>query len=263
MFYLEHLLNIFIKNPFRFLAFLFSSILLVQIILNPESLLSFLKIKEDVKNPYFNALVKSDENIEDLARKLRELPSIDRVSTISQKKISSELNKTLSKISPDSADLKDSLSNDLKLKGLKVFFKKGASEKAQDLTMEYLGRLIGKEKITLSKIFNKRNEKNAKKTKENKSLVKKEYLYGLFFGVWIICSILFFKTFAQYTYLLEKYQRASLVRLKLFVCLALLILVPLFVYNFYIFGPSLFRYLIVLALFFLLGGISMFKKGWA
>jgi len=257
MFYLEHLLNILIKNPFRLIFFVLSSIFLIQVVLNPESLLSFLKIEQEVKSPYFNALVRSDENIEDLARKLRELPSIKRVTTISEKKIFDELNKTLSEITPDS---KEGLPEDLKLKGLKVFFKKDASKKAQDLTMEYLGRLIGKEKITLSKVF---NQEDLKKLKTNKTLIKKEYLIGGAFALWIMSCLLFVKKFSKYTYLLESYQRARLIKLKLFIALICVFMIPLFIYNFYIFGPPLTKYLMILVLFSCLGVFCMTRKGWA
>lgn len=215
MFYLKELARFSKNNLFGQILFSLLTVSLVVAVSNYshfETKIS--KALPSMQNEYyFNALVDGDLNTSSIARKIKGLPGVKAIESISASK-----NLDVTKKLKDVLDLdKNEVTEVISMKGLKVILDEKVSESSTNLIREYLVRLTGKDNVVLGGIRKKIS--NHQSWKEVMSEVKRRPLQvaivvlSLF---WIVAFIAIKRDLKQVSYLIEKFQRKKNVALKMY-----------------------------------------------
>jgi hypothetical protein len=206
MFYLNTFFKFIFKYVFVGIPFLFLTVLLFFHIQNGAFfnpyLSSDLKIKQE--KPYFLALIKSEENVERIMRKMNSLPGVAH----SQKYDNQELRLKLFELFKEQVELVENFSFD----GIKVVFQDDVSKKSRELIREYLVRYVGEEKIFLGGIVEppQVSAKSLNPVRYSLSLwgtIGTTLLWFIFFSLFV------FKT-TNPCYVIENFQSKKAVRFK-------------------------------------------------
>jgi hypothetical protein len=161
-------------------------------------------------NPYFNALISKDINLNSISRKIKSLPGVKRVKHIKIVDAKAELGKLNKELKSSVLDRLKSV----KYSTLTVELTKNLKNKSQNLIKEYLARLVGKDSLTISKI------KYPRQNQQSESIVDKvlkniDYIViGSLSFMWILLLIAIVKKNASFFFLLEKFQRKSFIKEK-------------------------------------------------
>ncbi len=214
MFYLSNFFKSFFHHPARGIVFVLATVLFVgSAFVTTKVEKSLLKgVAKMEKGASFFALIDSKENNSRVARKLRELPGVEKVKVLSKSDVSSSLDELLKTLNVGvSRDLID-----LSFSGLQIEFQKGLPQRSQNLIRDYLTRLVGADKLTMGAV--NRESSDVKKKRGSFAVMIRTYLgpiitafAGLF---WFVLFIIFRKDFIRSTYLAEQFQRRSNVPAK-------------------------------------------------
>lgn len=226
MFYLKEFFKILKDNFVLSFIFLFSFTTFVSVSHNKNMIEKELSLTGKVKaSPYFNALVSNDINLDSVQRKMKYLPGVKNVSLNASTTIKNEIEGLKSKFGES---VIKSLST-INYRKLKVELEKGIHQKNQSLIREYLTKLVGRDSLTMGSV---RQPKKLKLNKNDNLLVLLNwggtYLIAISGVMFLISSILLAKQMNDISYLIEKFQRKKMVKIKIFMsgilCLALFIL---------------------------------------
>jgi hypothetical protein len=179
------------------------------------------KLKE--QEIYFNALVKSTIPTKSLQYKMMNLPGVIKVKIIPSKNLKSKLKKSLDNVD---VNLASEMAN-LDYQVLKISLAKNVNAKSLSLIKEYLVRVIGQDSLTLSSLKRKNGV-----DQNNSFLVGFLKKISLIFC--LVFSIMWFSSFFSTSmaieneaYLVEKFQRRSNVKIKVFLFFEFIALFPL------------------------------------
>ncbi len=170
----------------------------------------FASFHEDEAGSYFYALISAKESYNDVARKLGELPGTMKVEIIAKERLEGEI-KTLI----DTLKLAAPAQNmDIDYVGMRVMFKKDIKESTINLIREYLVRLVGENNITLGPM--RSNLENIRQIALIDIL--KEWAGVILLIVlscsWIISFWALRGAAAEYSYIVEQFQRRRYVAFK-------------------------------------------------
>jgi len=214
MFYLSNFFKAFFHNPLRGFVFVIATMAFVaSAFVTTKVENSLMKgIAKMERGASFFALIDSRENNNRVARKLRELPGVNKVKVLSKAHVSSSLDELLKTLNVGvSRDLID-----LSFSGLKIEFQKGLPQRSQNLIRDYLTRLVGVEKLTMGAI--NRESMEAKKKRGSFSVMIKTYLGPIVTAtagiIWFILFLIYRKDFIRTSYLSEQFQRRTNVPAK-------------------------------------------------
>lgn len=211
MFYLTQFFKSLFRSKITGVLFILCTGALVTASFNQERINSTLSNTDsrDV-NPYFNALISKDVNLNSISRKIKSLPGVNRVKhvkTVNANAQLEELNKAL-----NSAVL-DRLKT-VKYSTLTVELTKNLKVKSQNLIREYLARLVGRESLTLSKIkYPRQNQQSDSYLDTVLREIDLIIIFSLSF-IWILLMIAVVKKNSSYFFLLEKFQRKKYIKEK-------------------------------------------------
>lgn len=166
---------------------------------------------EELKNPYFNAVMTNNENPDYIKRKISDLPGVYAVNV-------------------NKADVKSKLAafvgEDIKSFGesflaksyfsIKVLFETNISENTRKLVREYLKRLVGIEGVSLSAVKYPVLEK--KKMSQSSFMVRwiDKVVVFFFALIWFVTLVLLRKYANNQAFIIEQFQRKKYVLPKLY-----------------------------------------------
>jgi len=211
MFYLgQFFISIKRANITGVLFVIFTAALL-SVSFNKDKLSSFITHAElEHSNPYFNALISKDINLNSISRKINSLPGVERVKhrkIVDAKKELGTLNK----------ELKSSVLERLKAikySSLTIELSQNLKIKSQNLVKEYLTRLVGENSLTLSSIKYPKQKEETVSFKDKFLAYADSIILAVVAFMWAVLFISVLKRNASYFYLVEKFQRKSNIKLK-------------------------------------------------
>jgi hypothetical protein len=183
--------------------------------------------------PYFNALVQDSVNIENIQRKMKELPGVISVAVLESKSFKRELQKLQGSFD------KEILSEltDINLKKIKIVLEKGLLEKNQNLIREYLSRLAGKDSVTLGGVKAPLlNKKHSESTQVKILKWTDLYLLSLLSLFFLISTVLLQKNVNKHAFIIERFQRRKNVKFKIMMTGATVMSLIAIVINFALAG---------------------------
>lgn len=230
MFYLNQFFKSLLRTKIIGVLFILCTITLVTGAFHQDKISSIVSsVDNKDRNPYFNALISKDINLSSVARKIKSLPGVQRVSRVKKidaKKELGTLNKELN------SSVLDRLKS-IKYSSLTIELSRNLKVKSQKLIKEYLGRLVGNESLTLSKI------KYPRQNEETETIVDKVLKNADIIGLstmsllWIILFFTMLKRNSSYFFLVEKFQRKKRIKEKsLSIAVAFIVVISCLV-NFY------------------------------
>lgn len=213
MFYLKEFTKL-LRSNFLLGFLLFVSIFgVVTVTLQKEKIARNLSLSEQAKViPYFNALVHSDKGLNNIKRKMKQLPGVVDIKVPSAEKITEEINYLKKNFDEN---LISGLAA-MNFKRIKVELENGIEVKNQNLIKEYLLRLVGKDSVTIGAIKTPRELK----LQENQVLGNllswaESYLMIFFISLFTICMFLLRKPLTNQSFIIEKFQRKKDVSIKI------------------------------------------------
>jgi hypothetical protein len=262
MFYLANFWKTILQNPFRGLSFVTFTILLFVGVLSKQHIDTkvFSQISMTGQESFFYALLDDKENQARIARKLRALPGVKKVTILTSNSINSKASEVIKNVGLGiSAELMN-----LDYSGLKIVFMQKISIRSINLIRDYLNRLVGEKHITMGGV--KEPRKNQAKLSGILSFVKSwGALFSLiaFFFLWLISYMQFGESLSKNAYLIENFQRRNQVAVKMLVLGLLSFSAIAFVLYFSIFGaPAILNSVIVLIIVFLAMAIQTKSFRW-
>lgn len=263
MFYLINFFKSLLSNPIKGITFIVLTFLFVgSSFYGTKIENSLLKgVSKMEKGASFFALVDSRENNQRIARKLRDLPGVEKVSVLSKSDVSSSLDNLLKTL--DVGISKDLL--DLSFSGLQIEFQKGLPSRSQNLIRNYLSRLVGTEKLTMGAV----NKESIKQKKKRGSIVNfiRIYFGPILTGVmgfsWLVFFLFFRKSILRDAYLAEQYQRRKNVGIKtLSVGFVTLFSISSGIFIILFGKPEIAQILFVMTVLFMVTIVHMKKTEW-
>lgn len=214
-------------------------------------------IPEDNSGSFFFALIDGKENINQLTRKLKNLPGIYTVKIFNKNEVKEKAKTLLKGLEMDdiSADM------ELDYHGLRINYTNKVSPRGQELIREYLNRLVGEKKVFLGPIQNKPQDlTNAAKVmgfvRENSWTV----LFSITSFFWLISFFAYKKTPLKTSYLLEQFQRKKNIGPKIMVSGTLTIVIPIVLFLLLIDYNS-WPFILFTVLFLICLNIIFLRKG--
>ena len=211
MFYLVQFFDSFKRHPFRgaVLAFLTISLLTsagLHSTIDKNLQASYKKAQSE---PYFHALLSSKENASRLQRKIVQLPGVKRVILLGEKQVKDRVNQMMAGFS---TNMNTDLLN-LEYTGLKVVLSSDLKNRSVDLIRNYMGRLVGKDKLTLGAV---KGKNSAKQIKQAPFFIEwgAWICVGSLFLLWVLSALSFNQELKRDAYLIEQFQRRTQVSLK-------------------------------------------------
>lgn len=211
MFYLTQFFKSIIRSKITGLLFIVCTCAVITSSFNQEKINAIVSSADSQdSNPYFNALISKDVNLNSISRKIKSLPGVKRVKHIKTVDAKAELGKLNSELKSSVLDRLKSV----KYSTLTVELTKNLKIKSQNLIKEYLGRLVGQESLTISKIkYPRQNQQSESFVDQVLKNIDYIVISSLSF-LWILLLIAIIKKNASYFFLLEKFQRKSFIKEK-------------------------------------------------
>lgn len=165
------------------------------------------------KNPYFNALFTAGAKPSMIMAKLKEIPGVENVVLSENLTASTGIRSLLDRSSANIA--KDLLAANYV--NLKVELSPHIEKRSQDLIMEYLRRMLGKTKVTMTNIINQTGEAKVRDPLKSFVIDYGHYMILIFLSiVWVFATWVIGQKMQNRSYLINMYQRRSLVAFKIF-----------------------------------------------
>ncbi len=212
MFYIKQFFLILRENLLKGIFFFFITLAFVIVLGNWR----FIKEKtfdlypDYMKGPSFFALISSDQDYQNIQRKLISLPGISGVIVLEKEGIKRQTDKLLENFHLNEENL-----GVFNFVVLEVMFDKNISERGQELIRNYLLKLAGENNITLGKTNLPPNRDGIKAILDFVDSSGKVTI-ALFFAIcWVFALILLKKEVKRTSYLIEQFQRKSSVELKI------------------------------------------------
>ena len=185
------------------------------------------------QNPYFNALFNSKINSEKIVKKLKDIPGVVTVLLNDNLTQSRGIKSLLS--SSSSIVAKEIL--DANYVNLKVELSPHIEKRSQELIMEYLRKIVGNSKVTLSEVI---ESEAAKKSSDpiKKIILNYGHIMMLIFLsiVWIFATWTIGQRLQNRSYLINMFQRRRLVTFKMFTSGQVFWLIASLALSFYLNG---------------------------
>ena len=203
MFYLSFFFKVIAKKPVAAILWGISVLGMLTLSFYGRQATSFIVEKKTVQrdaNPYFFALMPKTINTGYVQRKLKELPGVEKVFTLSEQKVSDQIKSILT---ASQIDWEDDI--DLSYSGLKISISADLKTRSQDLIRNYLSRLAGKSDITMGAIKYPEVQKN-----QTPSLWSQYSFVWPALGVsllYISAFALMYKSYSEESTITEYYQR--------------------------------------------------------
>lgn len=213
MFYLNFFLKNFTRRPWAGLTWLASSVTILVLSFVGPTINDYIDGEEVAQNkevnPYFYAIMPKKINSGYVKRKLLELPGVEKVLVLSEEKVSSQIKSILA---ASSLELDDALV-DLNYAGVKISLSPDLKVSSQELIRNYLGRLTGKNQVTMGAIKKpevKKDEVSSSFFSQNRFLVI-TFMASL---AYFIALGLIYRPLKEDSFVLEQYQRKNQIYLK-------------------------------------------------
>lgn len=161
---------------------------------------------------YFNSLISKDIELEQVRTKVIDLPGVISFEALSKKDIKSAVKGLSAEVGFSNSEIKMMSS----LNSFKINLQDNLSQKSIDLIREYLKRIAGDDNILLGAVTKKIN--NDVVIKSFLMAIKDwpmQVVVGFLFLLWTICFFTFNSRITNYSYIIEKFQRRSSVKLKM------------------------------------------------
>lgn len=213
MFYIVEFLKVLKENILVGGLFILSTISIITVAHNRNNVENFLSLTGKSHNsPYFNALVKSQSDLDSVIRKMKTLPGVKSVSVREAKSFKKEVAALKSRFG---SSVLSGISG-LNYQNLKIELESGVFKKNQKLIREYLSRLVGRNKVTMGTVRKPRTLK-LKKSDPLFSLLKlgDKYLLIILTFFWLFSGFLIAKPLKASSYIIEKFQRKSQTDIKI------------------------------------------------
>ncbi len=230
MFYLNQFLKSLLRTKLVGALFILCSVCLVSGAFHQEKISNLVSsVDNQDRNPYFNALISKDVNLSSIARKIKSLPGVQRVSRVKKVDAQAELGSLNKQLKSSVLDRLKSI----KYSSLTIELSRNLKDKSQKLIREYLARLVGSESLTLSKIkFPK--QKQEEETIIDKIIKNSDIIaLGSLSFLWIILFFTMVKKNSSYFFLVEKFQRKKNIKEKSISLFVAVVFVVSSLINFY------------------------------
>ena len=214
MFYLVEFFKVMKSNIVLSILFLLSTTGLVFIGSQYTAVYNNLmaQSRPEASGPYFSALIDKEMKLESIIRRVQNLPGVSKVEVSAQSSLRNEVEKLQETFGSDF--VKDL--NSIKLKNITVLLESGVQKRSFTLIKEYIERLVGKSEVTIGAL-------KYPDTKHNQIgeglqfILSYVNIYGLFIlgGLWFISFILMVKLIHSKAFIIEKFQRRTLVTYKI------------------------------------------------
>ncbi len=214
MFYLVEFLKIMKTHIVLSSLFLVSTLGLVLVGSQYNTVYSRVlsKNSKEISGPYFSALIDKKMQLDGVIRRVQNLPGVVKVEVSSEKQLKSEVQKLQSTFGHEFVNNLTTLN----MKNMKILLDVGIKDRSFTLIKEYIERLVGKKEVTIGAL--KYPETNKRKTnKELDSILSYLNVYGLIIlgALWLISFILMVKLIHSKAFIIEKFQRRTLVAFKM------------------------------------------------
>ncbi len=217
MFYLRHLFQVLKQYPVRGVLFFTLTSLLFFSAGHRQKIATMIGSQQAVQvfNPYFHALVSTQHNVDWVARKLRELPGVERVEVLPKEELSKQVKELLTGMDGEVLNA----IGEMNFAGLKVVAKPELEERSIALLKEYLGRLTTAQ-VTIGATM------VPPKTKENVAFSwqrwSAEIAIAVIFLAWLFSIFTLIQPLRRSAYLMEQFQRRRGVAMKTWISAATL-----------------------------------------
>ncbi len=161
----------------------------------------------------FHALITSDVNVARVSRKLRTLPGVFQVISLSEREIDSKVKSLLGTLDIGSDLLEETLG--VNSNGLKIIFKKEIGVRVQTLVRDYLKKLVGIENVMIGTTV--KRAMSLSWMDQIEKLLKSWGSISLFmgiFGMWFVAFISWTRSYKAEMGMLQRFQRRNLIALK-------------------------------------------------
>lgn len=258
MFYLKHFLQVIknIKvNGFFFVAL--TALVVTSFHHRPYLKKVFTMSKKVISRPYFNALITDKINLNSVARKMKNLPGVEKVTIKKTMDVGKELKALSSELG---SDFVKGLA-DLNYASVTVEMTNGLQRRSESLIREYLTRLVGKSSVAISDI--KKPKKLALSKNDPYITINNWgdlYILGILTILWIVSCFSLVRYLKNYSYLIEKFQRKKNVAIKIYMGGFASVVALSYVANIYFTPKVVWEALIFLALMFILSWFLFSRK---
>lgn len=210
MFYLRTYFLLLRHLSIRGLLLAIGTLLVMLIASYGESIEKNLKNKlvSNSDGAYFISLISNKEDILSIRNKIQNLPGVERVAIIEESELDRDLKEILGKyeITLPSAVTVDYI-------GFKIVFFKDLKKQSQELVVEYVSHLAGKDNVISGEIIAKEKGRE-EKILENFQQYIYEFCWPIAIFLWSLIFALTKNPTLEYAYIVENYQRRKLVALK-------------------------------------------------
>ena len=259
MFYIIQFFKIIKENFLKGISFFLVSASFILVVGNWTVLKDrILDLYPDyMKGPSFYALISSGQDYLNIQRKLISLPGISSVKILEKETLKNQTEKIMKNFQLANEDV-----GIFDFIGLEVMFDKNINDRGQELIKNYLTKLAGDNNITMGKTTIPPEKDNIKSIMDFINQGGWWAVSLIFSFLWIFSLLIFKKEVKKSSYLIEQFQRKSLVELK--ILFSGLLIIYFFSAGIIFFSPSPEWISVILIGFFYLVGlvISGGKKAW-
>lgn len=213
MFYLKQFFLILRTNKVLGILFFLSCFLTFSLSYFKADIQKELSLEGKINGkPYFSALLRKNISVNNVQRRMSQLPGVAKVEIESNKNIKSEVSRLKSVFG---SDIVNNLAS-IEYQKLRIELESGLKAKSLTLIQEYLSRLVGKDFVTIGSVKKPRSLK----------LKKQDWLYVFLewantyalvicLGLWLITNLLLLRPLIQHSYIIQKFQRKAGVSYKI------------------------------------------------
>ncbi len=214
-----------------------------------------LMVEDVLPRDHLSVLVRNADNVSSLKQKIAQLPAVDEVIVVSEEKLKQELERVVSEL----GELAPTQIETYQYSLLRVYLAKGTRQASIDLMKQYLTRLLGQDRVTISAPI-EASLNTSKVSALNHNYLKLIVISLLFF--WSMSLVMASSKFGSYCYLIEKFQRKKNVLFKavssgmgLIFLLCLVLSIP--------FSPNILWGALALIASFVVLGLVRRKRRWS
>ena len=231
MFYLKEFFKLLRDNIILSLVFVISLTSFISLSHNKMIVDKEVSLNQKMKlNPYFNALISNNTNLNSVIRKMKNLPGVSDVQVTQSNQLKSEVNQLKERFGEG---IVSSLST-LNYRKIKIELDKGIHAKNQSLIKEYLGKLVGKSSLTVGMVKTPKQIKLDREASAFKVLDwGSSYLISLSGLMFFISTFLLARQASDISFLIERFQRKTMVKEKILISGLSVITVVLLASNIY------------------------------
>jgi len=256
MFYISTFFSFLRHYPFRNILFVSITTLLLAFPFVEDYSIGYVEnlLPTSKQGESFHALISSDINVARVGRKLRALPGILQVVSLSEREIESKVQKVLGAIDVSGELLANSMG--VHSNGLKIIFKKSIDSKVQLLIRDYLKKLVGQGNVMLGAISPRTLALSwADDIQGVLSKWGSLVLFGVLLAAWLIIFLNWTTVFQSEIKMLQRFQRRKNIGLKVYILLVSALFMGVFLSGSLTMGKFNILYLAISGVVVVLSGL--------